>query len=77
MFMEALYKNENFFGNRLKVLENTTAVLVRSTFIVLEALKIRINGDDEEFEYLTFPMIFYNNKPGILHSITMTWQSKC
>ena len=36
--MEALYKNDELFYNRLTVLENTTAVLAQATFKDLEAL---------------------------------------
>ena len=37
--MEALYNNDKLFHNRFKILENTIALLAKSIFSDLQALK--------------------------------------
>ena len=43
--MEVLYKNDKCFHNRLKMLENTTAVLMKVTFNDLQALQTSYDKD--------------------------------
>ena len=51
--IKALYKNDNrFFYNRIKVLENTMAVLAKATFNNLQALQTRINWQDDDLAIL-------------------------
>ena len=51
--MDALYKGDTLFHERLKVLENTSAVLARETISDLQALKSRINGHHEDLDVQT------------------------
>ena len=44
--MESLYKSEQLYHNRLKVLENAAAVLVNAAFKDLQEQKTRIDGHD-------------------------------
>ena len=50
--IEALCKNDWFFHNRLKVLENRTLALAKAMFNDLQALKTRINGYDKDLDIL-------------------------
>ena len=50
---EALYKNDKLFHNRLKILKQTPAVLVKATFNDLQALKISINRHIEDLDVLS------------------------
>ena len=49
--MGALYKMKLFL-NRLKVIENSTALLAKATFTDLQAFMIRINGLNKDLHVL-------------------------
>ena len=50
--MVALYKNDMLFHDRLKVLQNITAVLANTTFFDLQALNTSINEHDDKLDML-------------------------
>ena len=50
--MEALYKNDKSSHDRLKVLENVGAVVVKRAFNDLQALKSSISGHDKNLDML-------------------------
>ena len=84
--MEALYKNDKHFHNRLRILENTTTVLTKVILIDLQALKTWIKRYDEGLDilykniqkFLTVTNdIFYRiTKPLNSHHLAMKMLSK-
>ena len=67
--MEAIYKNDKPFHNRLNVLENKTVVVVKAAFNALWALKTRINYHDEDIDILEkIPALFDHNKQETMKS---------
>ena len=80
--MEALYKNHKLFHNRMKVLENSVAILANTEFFDLHDLP-KINGHDVDLDipdktiqnFLEVTNLRFQKITMTL--TTMTWQSRC
>ena len=51
---EALFKNDKLLHGRLKVLQDTAAILSKVTFTYSQSLKTGINGFDENMDNLSW-----------------------